>query len=240
RVGAQASDGDRARRGHHAHRPRRAHGQRRLEHVDDLPARSDQRIRSGDLVERKTEDVETTPAESGAKSAAKSGKSAKSGAQSGVKSGKSTKSTVSQPQLGFWGMCRWAWTQLTTMRVALILLLVLALAAIPGSLLPQRIQDPGRVNTFLENNGAWGRFLDAIQMFDVYSLVLISSNYLLLMVSLIGGIIPRTKQHWKAMRSVPPKAPRRLGRMPGYASFTSAQGEARSREAADEAFLDAA
>ncbi|MGO1291472.1 MAG: cytochrome c biogenesis protein ResB, partial [Brevibacterium linens] len=47
-------------------------------------------------------------------------------------------------------MCRWAWRQLTTMRVALILLLVLALAAIPGSLLPQRIQDPGRVNTFLE------------------------------------------------------------------------------------------
>ena len=71
-------------------------------------------------MERKTEDVETTPAESGAKSAAKSGKSA----QSGVKSGKSTKSTVSQPQLGFWGMCRWAWTQLTTMRVALILLAV--------------------------------------------------------------------------------------------------------------------
>ena len=199
-------------------------------------------------MERKTEDVETTPAESGAKSAAKSGKSAKSGAQSGAKSGakpaaksgKSTKSTVSQPQLGFWGMCRWAWTQLTTMRVALILLLVLALAAIPGSLLPQRIQDPGRVNTFLENNGAWGRFLDAIQMFDVYSSVWFSAIYLLLMISLVGCIIPRTKQHWKAMRSVPPKAPRRLGRMPGYASFTSAQGEARSREAADEAFLDAA
>lgn len=159
-------------------------------------------------------------------------------AQSPPKS--SAKSGVTQPQLGFLGMCRWAWTQLTTMRVALILLLVLALAAIPGSLLPQRIQDPGRVNTFLENNGAWGRFLDAIQMFDVYSSVWFSAIYLLLMISLVGCIIPRTKQHWKAMRSAPPKAPRRLGRMPGYASFTSATGEAESREDADAAFLDRA
>lgn len=159
-------------------------------------------------------------------------------AQSTPKS--SAKSGVTQPQLGFLGMCRWAWTQLTTMRVALILLLVLALAAIPGSLLPQRIQDPGRVNTFLENNGAWGRFLDAIQMFDVYSSVWFSAIYLLLMISLVGCIIPRTKQHWKAMRSAPPKAPRRLGRMPGYASFTSATGEAESREDADAAFLDRA
>ncbi|WP_343071904.1 cytochrome c biogenesis protein ResB [Brevibacterium renqingii] len=167
-------------------------------------------------MEGKTEGAEKKPAKSGAKA------------------------TVTQPQLGFLGMCRWAWTQLTTMRVALILLLVLALAAIPGSLLPQRIQDPGRVNKFLENNGAWGRFLDAIQMFDVYSSVWFSAIYLLLMVSLVGCIIPRTKQHWKAMRSAPPKAPRRLRRMPGYSSFASAQGEAESREIADQAFLDSA
>lgn len=152
----------------------------------------------------------------------------------------SSKSTVTHPQLGFLGMCRWAWTQLTTMRVALILLLVLALASIPGSLLPQRIQDPGRVNTFLENNGAWGQFLDTLQMFDVYSSVWFSSIYLLLMISLVGCIIPRTKQHWKAMRSSPPKAPRRLSRMPGYASFSSAQGDAETREDADVALLDAA
>ncbi|MGO2153662.1 MAG: cytochrome c biogenesis protein ResB, partial [Brevibacterium aurantiacum] len=117
------------------------------------------------------------------------------------------KNAVTQPQLGFIGMCRWAWRQLTTMRVALILLLVLALAAIPGSLLPQRIQDPGRVNTFLESNGAWGQFLDTIQMFDVYSSIWFSAIYLLLMISLIGCVIPRSAQHWKAMRSAPPKAP---------------------------------
>lgn len=146
----------------------------------------------------------------------------------------SAKANATQPQLGFIGMCRWAWRQLTTMRVALILLLILALAAIPGSLLPQRIQDPGRVNTFLESNGAWGEFLDTIQMFDVYSSIWFSSIYLLLMISLIGCVIPRSAQHWKAMRSAPPKAPRRLGRMPGYVAFTSA------REEGDEAFLDTA
>ena len=154
-----------------------------------------------------TEGSETTQPKSGATSTAKQGDKP------------AAKSTVTHPQLGFLGMCRWAWTQLTTMRVALILLLILALASIPGSLLPQRIQDPGRVNTFLDNNGAWGQFLDTIQMFDVYSSVWFSAIYLLLMVSLIGCIIPRSKQHWKAMRSSPPKAPRRLSRMPGYASF---------------------
>lgn len=156
------------------------------------------------------------------------------------KQGGSHKSGVTQPQLGFIGMCRWAWRQLTTMRVALILLLVLAMAAIPGSLLPQRIQDPGRVNTFLESNGAWGQFLDRVQMFDVYSSIWFSAIYLLLMISLIGCVIPRSAQHWKAMRSAPPKAPRRLGRMPGYETFTSATGSAESRETADQDFLDAA
>ncbi|WP_193072173.1 cytochrome c biogenesis protein ResB [Brevibacterium sp. FME37] len=150
------------------------------------------------------------------------------------------KQAVTQPQLGFIGMCRWAWRQLTTMRVALILLLVLAMAAIPGSLLPQRIQDPGRVTTFLESNGAWGQFLDTIQMFDVYSSIWFSAIYLLLMISLIGCVIPRSAQHWKAMRSAPPKAPRRLGRMPGYETFASATGSAESREAADQDFLTTA
>nr|WP_272902116.1 cytochrome c biogenesis protein ResB [Brevibacterium daeguense] len=116
-------------------------------------------------------------------------------------------------------MLRWAWRQLTTMRVALILLLILALAAIPGSLLPQRIQDPIRVSTFIEENGAWGEFLDRVQLFDVYSSIWFSSVYILLMISLVGCVLPRTNQHWKAMRQDPPRAPRRLSRMPGYQTF---------------------
>ncbi len=37
----------------------------------------------------------------------------------------------------FTELLRWSWRQLTSMRTALILLLLLALAAIPGSVIPQ-------------------------------------------------------------------------------------------------------
>ncbi len=127
--------------------------------------------------------------------------------------------------IGAVGMLRWAWRQLTTMRVALILLLILALAAIPGSLLPQRIQDPARVTNFIEENGRWGEILDSVQAFDVYSSFWFSAVYILLMISLVGCILPRTAQHWKAMRADPPKAPRRLARMPGYATLDRAPDE---------------
>ena len=121
--------------------------------------------------------------------------------------------------IGFVGLLRWAWRQLTTMRTALILLLMLALAIIAASLLPQRIQDPTRVASFIEDNGQWGEVLDTFQLFDVHSSVWFASIYILLMVSLVGCVLPRTRQHLRAMRQDPPKAPRRLARMPGYARF---------------------
>jgi cytochrome c biogenesis protein len=132
-----------------------------------------------------------------------------------------TQKTAAQKQtqaadIGVVGMLRWAWRQLTTMRAALMLLLVLAMAAIPGSLLPQRNQDPGAVATYIEENGALGEFLDAVQLFDVYTSVWFSAVYILLMVSLVGCILPRTRQHWRAMRQDPPRAPRRLTRMSAH------------------------
>lgn len=125
--------------------------------------------------------------------------------------------------IGTVGMLRWAWRQITTMRFALILLLVLSLAAIPGSLFPQRIQDPARVRSFIDENGQLGQVLDALQMFNVYSSVWFSAVYILLMVSLVGCILPRCGQHWKAMHMDPPKAPRRLSRMPAYQSWSSSE-----------------
>src|SRR5687767_9846972 len=52
------------------------------------------------------------------------------------------------PALGPIELLRWAWRQLTSMRIALILLFLLALAAIPGSLIPQRTVDPVAVSRF--------------------------------------------------------------------------------------------
>ena len=46
------------------------------------------------------------------------------------------------PRLGVRGWLRWGWRQVTSMRLALVLLLLLGLAAIPGSLLPQRPTTP--------------------------------------------------------------------------------------------------
>jgi len=107
------------------------------------------------------------------------------------------------------------------MRVALILLFLLAIAAIPGSVLPQRGTDPIRVNEWIQGNPTWGPVLDRLGFFDVYAAPWFAAVYLLLFVSVIGCVLPRTKLHWRALRSAPPAAPSRLDRMPEHRSFTS-------------------
>ncbi|WP_432208278.1 cytochrome c biogenesis protein ResB [Citricoccus nitrophenolicus] len=123
---------------------------------------------------------------------------------------------VELPALGFKGSLRFMWTQLTSMRTALMLLLLLAVAAVPGSLFPQRPAGPEIVNQYLEDNPVQGEWLDRFQMFDVYSSVWFSAIYILLFVSLIGCVVPRAVKHAKDLRSAPPRTPRRLSRLPEY------------------------
>ena len=52
------------------------------------------------------------------------------------------------PDLSRRELGRWTWRQLTSMRMALLLLLLLALGAVPGSLIPQRGVDPSAVARF--------------------------------------------------------------------------------------------
>ena len=59
---------------------------------------------------------------------------------------------IRQPQLGPLGWARWAWRNLTSMRTALFLLLLLSVGAVPGSIFPQRSIDPGRVADYLAAN----------------------------------------------------------------------------------------
>ena len=131
---------------------------------------------------------------------------------------------VTQPALGFRGWVRFFWRQLTSMRTALVLLLLLSIAAIPGSLVPQRSADPNGVVQFERDNPEAFEVLDAVQAFDTYTSVWFSAIYLLLFLSLIGCIIPRTRHHWRAMRSAPPATPARLNRLVGYRERTDAQG----------------
>ncbi len=121
--------------------------------------------------------------------------------------------SIAQPTLGFTGWMRWGWRQLTSMRTALVLLLLLAIAAIPGSIVPQRTADPNGVAQYKTNNPDLYPILDGLQLFDVYSSAWFSAIYILLFISLIGCVIPRTKHHWKALRARPPRTPARLSRL---------------------------
>nr|WP_241742996.1 cytochrome c biogenesis protein ResB [Arthrobacter bussei] len=123
------------------------------------------------------------------------------------------------PSLGFLGTLRWAWTQLTSMRTALFLLLFLAVAAVPGSLFPQRPANPAVVTQYIQNNPDTGPVLDWFQLFDVYSSVWFSAIYLLLFISLIGCVVPRARAHFRAVRSTPPRTPKRLSRLPVYGTL---------------------
>jgi cytochrome c biogenesis protein len=119
--------------------------------------------------------------------------------------------------IGVVGWLRWAWRQLTSMRVALLLLVLLAVAAVPGTMFPQRAQDPAKVSAYIAAHGAVGTWLDRLGFFGVYTSAWFSAIYLLLFASLVGCILPRTKHHWAAMRARPPRTPRRFGRFPAQA-----------------------
>lgn len=137
----------------------------------------------------------------------------------GNRSRQAKRTDVALPTLGPLGMLRWAWTQLTSMKTALFLLLLLAVAAVPGSLFPQRPANPAIVTQYLKDHADYGPILDKLQMFDVYSSAWFSAVYLLLFISLIGCVVPRAIAHWKSWRSKPPRTPARLSRLPVYGTL---------------------
>lgn len=125
------------------------------------------------------------------------------------------------PAIGLVGWARWAWRQLTSMRVALLLLMLLAVAAVPGTMVPQRAQSPEKVTAFLAAHTTLGPWLDRLGFFSVYTSVWFSAIYLLLFVSLVGCIVPRVRLHAGALRGRPPRTPARFGRFPAQGSGRS-------------------
>ncbi|MFC8847854.1 MULTISPECIES: cytochrome c biogenesis protein ResB [unclassified Micromonospora] len=117
-------------------------------------------------------------------------------------------------------LLRNSWRQLTSMRTALILLFLLAVAAIPGSVLPQRGVNPEKVDTYFVEHPDLAPRLDRIGAFEVFGSVWFSAIYLLLFTSLIGCIVPRLRDHVRALRAKPPAAPKRLDRLPQHAVLT--------------------
>lgn len=107
-----------------------------------------------------------------------------------------------------------AWRWITSMRTALVLLFLLALGAIPGALLPQRSLNESKVNEYIATNGKVAEFYDKLQLFDVFSSTWFTAIFVLLFVALIGCIIPRSWEHYQAMKQKPVRAPKNLARMP--------------------------
>ncbi|MFG2993624.1 cytochrome c biogenesis protein ResB [Streptomyces sp. NPDC048257] len=125
--------------------------------------------------------------------------------------------------IGVIGWVRWFWRQLTSMRVALILLFLLSLGAIPGSLIPQTNVDAMKVVEWKRTHSSSVGVAEALQLFDVYSSVWFSAIYLLLFISLIGCIVPRAWQFVGQLRGRPPGAPRRLDRLPAHTTWRTAK-----------------
>jgi len=123
------------------------------------------------------------------------------------------------PGLGPLGWARWARRLLTSMRTALVLLLLLALAAVPGSVLPQRAVNPVTVAEYFRANPDLAPWLDRLSLFDVYRSPWFAAIYLLLVVSLLGCVVPRTRLHLRALLARPPVAPRQLSRLAGADSW---------------------
>lgn len=118
------------------------------------------------------------------------------------------------------GWLRFAWSTLTSMRTALILLLILGIAAIPGSFLPQRPTAPVAVDDYLIAHPGFGPWLDRLGFFDVFGSVWFAAIYLLLFVSLVGCILPRTAGFAAAVRARPSAPPGSLARLPGHVAGT--------------------
>ena len=124
-----------------------------------------------------------------------------------------------------WGLARRSWYQLTSMRTALILLFLLALASVPGSLLPQRTSAPLEVSQYFADHPDLAPFLDRLSAFDVFGSPWFAAIYLLLFISLVGCVLPRARLHARAVRAGPPRAPANLARLPESASWVAAAPE---------------
>ncbi|HWG64476.1 MAG TPA: cytochrome c biogenesis protein ResB [Streptosporangiaceae bacterium] len=135
-------------------------------------------------------------------------------------------------RFGLVGWLRWAWRQLTSMRTALVLLFLLAVASVPGSLLPQQGIDPSAVQHYYSAHPAIAPLLGRLSLFNVFAAPWFAAIYLLLFLSLAGCVVPRTFRLARSARAKPPAAPRHVGKLP---QATSHQTPLAPAEALDRA-----
>ncbi|MGH4018113.1 MAG: cytochrome c biogenesis protein ResB [Pseudonocardiaceae bacterium] len=123
----------------------------------------------------------------------------------------------SHPVIAF---LRNSWRGLTSMRTALVLLFLLALAALPGALLPQYSLNPALVDRYYADHPTLAPVLDRLGFFEVFASPWFAAIYLLLFVSLVGCVVPRTAEYVRQLRAAPVPTPRNLARLPHHATGT--------------------
>ncbi len=128
----------------------------------------------------------------------------------------------SPPSLSPRELGRWGWRQLTSMRTALMLLFLLALAAIPGSVVPQQAVDSLRTSRWKAQHRTLTPIYERLGLFNVFGSPWFAAVYLLLAVSLVGCILPRLRIYWRGMRAQPPPAPQNLSRLPDHRHWQTA------------------
>ena len=138
---------------------------------------------------------------------------------------------AARPGTGSFGVlawARWVWRQLTSMRIALVLLFLLALGSVPGSLLPQQGIDPAAVQQYYTAHPALAPVLNGLGLFNVFAAPWFAAIYLLLFISLAGCVLPRAFRLIRSARALPPRAPRHLSRLPNSARYETSMtaGEA--------------
>lgn len=111
---------------------------------------------------------------------------------------------------------RFAIRRLTSMSTALVLLLLLALASVIGSLIPQRSSDPNGVIRHQRAYADLQGLIEGLQLYEVFGSVWFSAIYLLLFLSLILCVAGRIRVHAQALSSQPPKPPQRFERLPAW------------------------
>ncbi len=139
------------------------------------------------------------------------------------------------PARGAYGVgdwLKWGWRQLTSMRIALVLLFLLALGTVPGSMLPQEGADPAGVQQYYTSHPALAPLLNHLGLFNVFAAPWFAAIYLLLFASLVGCVVPRTFRLAGSARTLPPRAPRHLTRLPHSAEYGTALPPDRALEVA--------
>lgn len=108
------------------------------------------------------------------------------------------------------------WRSLRSMRTALILLMLMAVAAIAGSLVPQVGVADARIAQMFEEHPARSTFYKYFGLFDVYGSWWFTLITVLLFVSLVACLIPRTRAMVRSLAARPQPA-RELDSMRCYA-----------------------